>query len=54
MCKCEPKCRICGWGMHDAAHGPTLEDQQAGGEIWRGGHLFEPKIDKRRREWKRC
>jgi hypothetical protein len=39
MCHCQPRCAICGWGKHDAIHGPKY-GEPPGSEPW--GHAFAP------------
>lgn len=38
-CPCQPRCKVCGFGMHDAIHLPPLNSKTD--EPW--GHRFEPK-----------
>lgn len=39
-CRCKPKCRVCGFGMHMAIHGPLL-GEEPGSKPW--GHEFKPR-----------
>lgn len=41
MCRCEPRCAVCGWGEHDAIHGPRF-GERPGSEPW--GHQFETQL----------
>lgn len=41
-CRCLPVCAICGYGKHDALHGPFL-DQPPGSEPY--DHEYKPKAD---------
>lgn len=38
-CRCKPRCAVCGYGEHDAIHGPKF-GEPPGSEPW--GHQFEP------------
>lgn len=38
-CRCEPKCKVCGWGKHMAVHGPFF-GKPPGSKPY--DHEFEP------------
>lgn len=43
LCRCLPKCKVCGYGKHTAIHGPRC-GEQPGSEPW--GHEFEPEDER--------
>ena len=44
LCRCEPKCSVCGYGPHVAVHGP-LYGQLPGSRP--AGHEYQPPTDLR-------
>jgi hypothetical protein len=40
VCRCLPKCAVCGHGPHMAIHGPSA-GEQPGSKPW--GHEYQPE-----------